>query len=549
MQRRRPRWLRLSRWIAAGLCAGGLGCHNLDYVADYPVPGPGVARKEGLIRPGGTRALPEGPAYFDGHVPKPDSAPPPVQPASHTEPAPAAPAAAKEIPITLDAVLRLAEQYNPRVALAREKLRESHLTLEQGSTGWIPNVYAGVGYYRHEGGIQGFDGRLIHSSFGALFPTLNITSELDLRESVFQLLDLERRIWQNKAELSQVNNEVLLEAGQTYVDLLTAERGVALSQEIEKYERKLLDRAERAAKADRGAVGLVESIKATLSNRHQLESRLRLNARSASAKLVYLLGLPPGTCLKPIDVLAPVELVDTTPPPCDLIARSYTSGPAVREMEGIIDTVSQALERTYGHNNLLPAIQANLCEGPFGAGPGGSLAWDNRFDLGLQLKWNVTQLCQIESRRNLIRSKQAQAMYSLDEVKNKLALGVTDSRDTILAGREQIGLATSQIRHADESYKVSERRMEAGLEGGKVPSEVLLAIRNVEQAHFNHLQAIQSHNKAQVRLLMLLGGGPAEAVPVAKGPPTPLPALPEPRPADRGAAGEKLPELPRPKND
>ena len=55
---------------------------------------------------------------------------------------------------------------------------------------------------------------------------------------------------------------------------------------------------------------------------------------------------------------------------------------------------------------------------------------------------------------------------------------------------EQIGLATGQIRHADESYKVSEQRMEEGLQGA-LPSEVLLGIRSLEQAHFNHLQAIQ----------------------------------------------------------
>ncbi|MFO0841008.1 MAG: TolC family protein, partial [Gemmataceae bacterium] len=249
----------------------------------------------------------------------------------------------------------------------------------------------------------------------------------------------------------------------------------------------------------------------------------------------YLLGLPPGTCLVPVDALTSVELVDVTPLPCDLIARAYSTGPGIREMQGIVDTVSKALEATYGPNNLLPALQANLCEGPFGAGPGGSLAWDNRFDFGLQFKWNLTQLCQTEAKRNLIRSKQAQAMYSLDDVKNKLALGVTEARDSVYAGREQIGLATGQIRHADESYKVSEKRWQENLGAA---SDVLLAIRGLEQAHFNHLQAIQNHNKAQVRLLMLLGGGPAPAE--KHGAPTPLP-----QPSEREP--DKRPSLPRPK--
>src|SRR5262245_24037433 len=123
---RRPR-RRWPRWLAAGLCAGGLGCSGPAFRADYPT----------------MPAIPAAPA----------AAAKPIKPVSHTEPAPPAIPAPKEIPITLDAVLRLAEEHNPRIAQAREKLHESHLTMEQGSTGWIPNVYAGIAYYRHEGGI------------------------------------------------------------------------------------------------------------------------------------------------------------------------------------------------------------------------------------------------------------------------------------------------------------------------------------------------------------------------------------------------------------
>ncbi len=36
-------------------------------------------------------------------------------------------------------------------------------------------------------------------------------------------------------------------------------------------------------------------------------------------------------------------------------------------------------------------------------------------------------------------------------------------------------------------------------------AEVLLAIRGLEAAHYNYLTAINAYNKAQIRLLVLLG--------------------------------------------
>jgi hypothetical protein len=52
------------------------------------------------------------------------------------------------------------------------------------------------------------------------------------------------------------------------------------------------------------------------------------------------------------------------------------------------------------------------------------------------------------------------------------------------------------------------------------------AIRTLEQAHFNYVQATREHNKAQVRLLLLAGHGPAQeaklALPVQLPPPPPL---------------------------
>lgn len=477
-----PRATRRLRWLAAGLCAGTAlaGCQSANVVCDYP------------LHP---RPAPSAPP---AHV---------VQTAGVDPGTPQAPpAAARDLPITLDTVLRLAEQSNARIGLAREKLHESLICQQRACAAWLPNTYAGVAYYRHEGGIQNENGTLTHSSTQALMPALQLQAEIDVREAIFQRVNGERQVWQRKAELSQVNNEVLLDAANTYIDLLTAHRGETVAREVERDERKLLERAERLARDEAAARPLVEALKAALAGREATIARLSQLGKAASAKLVYLLGLPPETNLIPSDaVLAPIDLVDVTPPAEELVARAWADGPGVHELEGLLRAVEAGIADAEARK-LAPNVLLNLSEGPFAAGPGSSLTWDNRLDIGVAVRWNISQLLQAETARRLARSKQEQVVLTLQDVRGKLAAGVAEAREAVLYGRQQIGLAATAVRHASESYRLSNRRVEDAVEGAS-PAEVLLAIRGVDQAHLAHLQAISAHNKAQVRLLLLVGGG------------------------------------------
>lgn len=510
----------LLRRLLAGLCLAGpllAGCATMERTAGHAaVPAAGLPVAESR----------------------------PIQHASHEVHAPPAP---KEVAVSLDALLRIAEQSNARIGLAREKLNESQLQAEASCRCWMPNVYAGMAYYRHEGGIQNEDGRITHSSTGAFFPGVQIKSEWDVREATFREIDAERKMWQRKAELSQVNSEVLLDAAQTYVDLLTARRGEALTRELERYERRLLDQAQRLAKVEASADALVSALKSSIGQREYQATQLRQQGNAASAKLVYLLGLPPLTVLVPVDpVLAPFELLDTTPPTEALVDRALTTGPGIQELTGLLNTIQYGIDRSYDRRNLLPTVEVCLVEGLLAGGPGGSTKADNRFDAAVQLKWNVTEMLRAEEKRRIARSNLEQARWTLQDVKNKLASGVQEAKDAILHARQQLGHATEQIQHASRAYELSDRRVEEGVKGA-TPTEVVSTIRALEQAHFNYVLATRDHNKAQVRLMLLVGGGPAHENRVA-----PPANLPPPAPAggkrdtDRGG-NEKPEKLPPPK--
>ncbi|HZU37034.1 MAG TPA: TolC family protein, partial [Gemmataceae bacterium] len=279
--------------------------------------------------------------------------------------------ASRVVPIQFDTVFRLAEEQNAQIALAREKLHESQTELQLAAKGWLPNIYAGLGYYRHEGGIQNEDGTLTHSSSGALFPGLNIQTEFDLREAVFQRVNAERKLWQQRGELRKVTNETLLEAATTYIDLLTARRSAALVRELEPLQDDLLRRAEKQlTPTDQRARVLVESIQAEISGRKQALARLRQQGDAAAAKLAYLLGLPPDARLVPTEsTLTPLELVDVSRPVEELVARVLTNGPGLRELEGLLAVIQCGIDQASGPRGYLPTVCVNMAEGAFGAGP------------------------------------------------------------------------------------------------------------------------------------------------------------------------------------
>ena len=479
------RWSRW--WGVACVPLAAIGCATQSYVQPaVPTPSPTYT----AVSPDAVGLLPV-------------SASVPVPPSEVTT--------TKELAISLDAILRLAEQTNPRIGQSREKLAESLLVQEMNCRCWLPDTYAGVTYYRHEGGIQNEDGTLTRSSTGALLPGLTIRSELDLRESTFRALNDERLTWQSRAELVQITQETLLEAITTYVDLLTARRGEALALELEKAERKLLERVERIAKTEVSATALVSSVRSALASRQQLVAKLRQQGNGASLKLVYLLGLMPGTVLVPTDkVIVPIELVDVAAPTETLVAKVMAAGPGVAELEGLLNVIQTGLDKSYGYHNLLPSLGLNLFEGGIGAGPGAHQNWANRFDATVSLRWNLTELTKVDYNRQRARHRQAQTLHALSDLRGKLALGVQEGKDAILSGREQLGLGVDAITQASEAYRLSDKRLEDGAPGAS-PTEVLLAIRNLEQAHFNHLLAISAHNKAQMRLLLLLGPAPSSA--------------------------------------
>jgi outer membrane protein TolC len=413
--------------------------------------------------------------------------------------------AVKELPISLDTVLRLAEDQNGQINLAREKLNEAFANRDIAGKRWLPDIYVGSAYWRHEGGIQNEDGTLTNSSFGGAFAGTEIYARLDVRDLAFQKIDAERKIWQQRGELSKLTSENLLEATTTYIDLLAARSGEAVALKLQGHLEELLGRAKKLASIDPGAEVEVERIASELASQEQILRKVREAAVSATAKLVYLLGLEPCSELTVVDrQLAPLVLVDASAPCCELVAQAWASGPGVQEMEGLLNLIHQSSERSRGLGHLLPVVEMCMDEGAFGAGPNDESEWVNRWDMVVRARWNLTELATARDRKRVLQSQIQQAHWTYQDLRGKLAAGVEASREASLSGFDQVRFSQAQIDHAQKAYERSNYRLINNIKG-RSPSEVLLAIRALGGAQLNYLNAVRDLDKAQLRLLILLG--------------------------------------------
>ena len=355
------------------------------------------------------------------------------------------------ISVDLKIVLNLTEQQNPRIVQAQAKVREAKIENDVARKKCLSDVAFSPSFYRR--------------------------------------LEAESKVWLQQAELSKVTSEQLVDAGGTYFDLLAALTGAAMARDQATILEALLADAQKLAKTEGSARVEVARIEAELAGRRQAEAKLEGEAAAATAKLKYLCGLNPTVVIQPRDArLKAIDLANADASVAELTAQALIQGPGIREMAGLLDLLQSAADRAH---------ISTLCEGD-------SIEDDAGFKIGSSLSELFTQ----RQKRRLLLAKLEEARLANQELQAKLALGVEEARQTILAGREQMRQGEEQVVKARRAYELSHERLKLTVPGSSY-SEVLFSLQSLGLAQTNYLNAIREHNKAQVRLFMLLGRTPA----------------------------------------
>jgi outer membrane protein TolC len=111
--------------------------------------------------------------------------------------------------------------------------------------------------------------------------------------------------------------------------------------------------------------------------------------------------------------------------------------------------------------------------------------------------------------QRVVQAKTEQAHLAYQDLRGKLTAGVQEARETVVSGKEQIRLAEEQIQEARLVHELSEKRIQNFVPGSSY-GEVLLSLQSIVFAQGSYVASVRDYDKAQLRLLMLLGA-PAPA--------------------------------------
>ena len=415
-----------------------------------------------------------------------------------------APANTKILPLSLDTVMHLAGDQNGQVRLARLRVEEANLRHASADRHWLPEMTIGPSYYRHEGGIQDFNGQFIRSSYGSTFIGAELRGRLDLRELTVKRIEAERSAVLRRGELSKLTSEQLLDAASTYVDLLAARTGEAIAKETEGRLENLLVQARKLASLDPGVNIEAVRAEAELESQKVLARKFREGSESAKLKLLYTLGLEQSSEVALLDEITMFRLIDENRPAEALVEEALRDGPGVAELARLLAVVDRICAEADCNKKWIPALEVTLAEGGFGAGPGSRSEWDHRFDAAVHLRWSINDLCGSREKLRLLDNQRQQAHQTFQDLRARLDLGVRQALTELRSSQDQLALAMKHIAYAEESYRLSDSRLRENIKG-RSPSEVLLATRSLFAARMSYLTALRDYDKAQIRLFVLTG--------------------------------------------
>jgi len=122
----------------------------------------------------------------------------------------------------------------------------------------------------------------------------------------------------------------------------------------------------------------------------------------------------------------------------------------------------------------------------------------------LRARWNLTNWFTACDRQRILRAKADQPHWAFEDLRGKLTAGVREAREAIVKGSEQIHLAEEGINDARESHELSDKRLSNNVPGSSA-REVLLSLQSLSQSEIAYLNAIRAYDKAQLRLMILVG--------------------------------------------
>ena len=536
MRRSRDCWRLLAATLSGALT--GLSAISVSGVAQTtalprPVPFRDPQRTSAFLAPvpfgdrqapSSSDSGPHAPATAESSIPQTPAAPLPIPgPASQGLPVGGRDAMAPQgLPINLATAMQLAGVRPLDIAAATALIEQALAEQLQAKVLWVPNLNAGVHYFRHDGVQQNFfTGVNFRKGRQSLFEGAGPYLLVGLADAIYSPLAAKRIVASRQADLQTARNDSVFTVAQAFFELQRA-RGTLLGVGAS------LARAERLVNFTKGlAPSLIAPLEinrasAELQSLRQTQQIAIRDWMVASARLAEVLLLDPATLLQPIE---PPFLQITLVPPDqtagELMPVALHNRPEIASRRELVAAAEQLLrqeqKRPFLPNLaiLSPSTTTGLlAAGNLASGPNGSLNSNGgRSDIEVAAIWQLRNggigniglirqrraeqdVAAIELTRAVFRVKSdvAQAVARLQTARVRVVETNEGLRQAIeSADKNFIGLRET-TRPAGELLRLIVR-----------PQEVVAAIIALETAYEQYSAAVTDYNTAQFDVYRALG--------------------------------------------
>jgi len=455
----------------------------------------------------------------------------------------------QRLPINLATAMQLAGVSPLDIATATAQVEQAVALQLQAKVLWIPNLNAGVDYFRHDGVQQNiFTGPNFRKGRQTFFVGGGPSLAVGLADAIYTPLAARRVVSSRQADLQAARNDTLFTIAQAYFALQTA-RGILLGVGASIVRAEMLVSFTRGLAPSLIAPLEINRAQTELQSLRQTEQLAIRDWRVASARLAEVLLLDPATLLAPIEPpFLQITLVPDDQPADELTPIALNNRPEIASRRELVAAAEQLLRqekrRPFLPNLfvLSPATTTGLlAAGNQSSGANGLLNSNgSRFDIEVAAVWQLRnagvgnvglirqrraeqEVAAIDLTRNIFRVKSevSQAVARLHTARARVVETEEGVRQAIeSADKNFIGLRET-TRPAGELLRLIVR-----------PQEVVAAIIALETAYEQYSAAVNEYNTAQFDIYHALGQ-PAQWV--TSHPPPDLAPIPVPGPGPQPA--------------
>ncbi|TAK48233.1 MAG: TolC family protein [Saprospiraceae bacterium] len=429
-------------------------------------------------------------------------------------------------PINLEAVLTLGGAQNLTIEEYRHRQALAAAGLARAREWWLPDLSAGISTHQLNGAALNGNGKFyLGIEQRSLWAGVQAEARWDFADGIFKTNAAKRRAEAMQFFSKAERNKALLETIETYYDFLAAQLSWQAWQQLAAQADSIARQVEVQVQAGLRYESEGFLAKANLSHLKVEALNSRAAFGKATAALVRLLDLGPGTALVSTDTLLEIVKLETgnwgieaAPPISQFPISNFTTAHEPRpEMQGMNLNLQalQAERKTTTTGLLLPELQVNAYASRFGGlfgevRPVDAAAFPNpdvlypTEALNVSLVWRIPlgrlayagELKQYDARIGIqqVQIKQQQAQINEE---------IIVAREQLLAAKEQMDVAKQGSELAGEALRQSMQRQELGTVR---PFEILQAQEVFIKTRLDYVRAVAAHNKAQYGLWVAMGG-------------------------------------------